>query len=333
MRKFLSFFLLTLLLVNSPVFSEGSVSENKFQSEIQQVINVFQSYDKDSIANLIYYPLEMRHPVSDISNKSEMIKRFNEVFDEALLERLSTSKVSDWEYMGWRGIMFDNGTAWIDEDGRILSINHQTKKQKILRKAIVEADKKSLHSSVKDYKRAIHKINIKQGVVRVDEISDANYRLSIWFNGRPIIDEPNVRIENGKVRREGSAGSTHYTFNKDHYKYEFGNPMIGSEANPAIPYLEIHAGDSLIFDESEKPQYRTKKKENTSADRLTSRFKNMLEVLLIGMILGVLYWLVGLVLNLLFKVEIRSGKGYLIVIVFGGFIVQQALISSIKSII
>jgi|LWDU01.1.fsa_nt_gi hypothetical protein len=195
------------------------------------------------------------------------------------------------------------------------------------------ADKKLLHSSVKDYKRAVHKINIKQGVVRVDEVSDANYRLTIWFNGRPTIDKPNVHIENGSLRREGSAGSTYYTFTKDPYRYEFGNPMIGSEANPAIPYLEIRAGDSLIFEESEKPQYQTKKKEITSADRLTSRFKNMLELLLLGLTLGILYWFVGLIVNLLFKVEIRSGRGYLIVIVLGGFVVQQALISVLKSII
>lgn len=333
MRKAASLFFLILFFVNFSAFAKDGVSENKFKTEIQQAISIFQSYNKDSIANLIYYPLEIGHPISDISNKSEMIKRFDEVFDKNLLERLSSSNVNDWEYMGWRGIMFDNGTVWLDEDGRILSINYQTEKQRMLQKAIIENDKNSLHASVKDYDKAIHKINIKQGVVRVDKVSSDNYRLTIWFNGRLTTDKPNIHIENGKLRREGSAGSTHYTFNKAPYKYEFGNPVIGSESDPAIPYLEMYIGNTLVFDESDKPKYQAKNKEITSADRLTARFKNMLEVVLIGLILGVLYWLVGFILNLLFKVEIRSSKGYLIVIVFGGFVVQQVLISALRSII
>ena len=74
-----------------------------------------------------------------------------------------------------------------------------------------------------------------------------------------------------------------------------------------------------------------KKKEMTSGDKLKQTYKNMLELLLLGLFLMPIYWLIGWMIKALLLVEIRSNKGYFVVGVFGGFALQQILISVIKS--
>ena len=73
------------------------------------------------------------------------------------------------------------------------------------------------------------------------------------------------------------------------------------------------------------------KKEMTSPDKLKSYFKNFIEVLLLGLFLASIYWLIGWVIKALLEIEIRSSNGYGVVIVLGGYLLQQILISVIKS--
>ena len=97
-------------------------------------------------------------------------------------------------------------------------------------------------------------------------------------------------------------------------------------AGELVDGVRLDAGDYTAYLDKV-----AKKKEMTSPDKLKSYFKNFIEVLLLGLFLMPIYWLIGWMIKALLLVEIRSNKGYFVVGVFGGFALQQILISVIKS--
>lgn len=55
------------------------------------------------------------------------------LFDEALVGRIAESQPSDWDKLGWRGVMLDNGKVWVADGSRkIIAINYTTQRVKQL---------------------------------------------------------------------------------------------------------------------------------------------------------------------------------------------------------
>ena len=110
----------TLLLFSNYTFADGlSASEQK---EVQYIINLFKKNDSNAISNTIRYPLNREEPIPSIDNKAQMKQRFQQVFDHKLVQNIATSKLTQWESMGWRGIMLDQGTVWISNK-QITAVN------------------------------------------------------------------------------------------------------------------------------------------------------------------------------------------------------------------
>lgn len=64
--------------------------------------------------------------------------------------------------MGWRGIMLDNGTIWIDSDeGKIIAVNYQSDFEKKLRKELINKEKENVHVSLKTFESPTYKIKTK----------------------------------------------------------------------------------------------------------------------------------------------------------------------------
>lgn len=61
--------------------------------------------------------------------------------------------MSDWSKFDWRGIMFGDGAIWIDENGKIISINYQSDQEKQLLVKAIQDDKKELPKSLQDFKK------------------------------------------------------------------------------------------------------------------------------------------------------------------------------------
>ncbi|MCV5779128.1 hypothetical protein OFN45_32995, partial [Escherichia coli] len=78
-----------------------------------------EARDHQALANQMKYPFKQEYPIPAIKNASEMLTRFDEVFDDAILKSIATSRVGqDWQAMGWRGIMLGSGEVWMDFDGK-----------------------------------------------------------------------------------------------------------------------------------------------------------------------------------------------------------------------
>lgn len=120
--KILFFF----LLISSVVFSQNEKLDKTKTENIQKVIKLFQTKNIDGITKIVTYPLRREYPIPDVKNEADFKKRFNQIFDAKIINKISNSKIEQWSEVGWRGIMLDNGYLWIDTDGRITALNYQS---------------------------------------------------------------------------------------------------------------------------------------------------------------------------------------------------------------
>ena len=227
-------------------YDSDPYSKIQYIDDIRKVINTIKGGSEKKIASLVKYPLAMSYPVPDINNEEEFIERFDEVFDEAILEKIASSSTDDWNTVGWRGIMFDNGMVWIDYDGLIKAVNYQSEKEKQIQNELIEKERATLHISVQEFMQPLHHVYIDNDIVRVDKMPDDSFRLVIWKD-KDATQQPDLVIGNGVIEFHGSGGGASYLFKDQDYTYDFGDPYIGSKADPAIPYLEIYEGDDLIY--------------------------------------------------------------------------------------
>ncbi|KAA1151218.1 hypothetical protein EU510_15325 [Pseudoalteromonas sp. FUC4] len=245
--KYLSQILLCLsLLFTSSTFA----LEQKYHEFVLPVITAFAAHDKSTIAALISYPLKRQYPIPDIKNEAEFINRFDEVFDDELVAVIASSNIdTDWEGGGWRGTMLNNGVMWIDADGKIIGINHQTAKEQVFAKRLIEQDKQSLHSSVNNFEKPVLDWKTANYHIRVDDLGDHNYRYAVWGINKKPSDKPDMVLINGDITFEGSGGNHHYTFKNGRYSYILHVIIIGCDTSPP-GWLEVYKDDErLLFED------------------------------------------------------------------------------------
>ena len=151
--KYLNYILLCLFLLFT---SNTFALEQKYHESVLPVIAAFKTQDKTAIAAHIRYPLKRQYPLPDIKNEAEFINRFDEVFDDELVAVIGSSNINtDWDSVGWRGIMLNNGVMWLDTDGKIIGINSHTAKEQAFAIRLIEQDKQSLHSSINTFEEPV----------------------------------------------------------------------------------------------------------------------------------------------------------------------------------
>ena len=172
---------------------------------IAALLKVIASRDRSLIANEISYPLGRYYPLQPIQSKAELLKRFDEVFDASFLRELAGSDpMQDWKEMGWRGIMFKNGSLWLDFDYKILAVNHETLLTRRLLAAAIQKQKDRLPASLRDFDQPILEWRTPKYLIRVDLKGD-DYRLAL-LDGKSPTRILRV-LHHGDFHFEGTMGS------------------------------------------------------------------------------------------------------------------------------
>ncbi|WP_026804448.1 hypothetical protein [Aliarcobacter lanthieri] len=214
-------FKIIFLVIFSFLFGNSDELKVSQIENIQKTIKAFQENDIEYISNnVIKYPLKRQYPIPSIKNQEELKKRFSEVFDDELIKEIKNSKIEDWSEMGWRGIMLNQGTLWLNFDQIIIAINYQSDFEKRLRENLIKQDKEQLHSSLKDFIEPTYKIKTKNFLIRIDKIDDSKYRYSSWKIGRSQSSKPDLVLLNGEIEYQGTIGYQYFTFKNRNYTYE-----------------------------------------------------------------------------------------------------------------
>lgn len=225
--------LLGTLWVALPVSADEEQLPAEYRPFVQQLVDAAEARDHQALANQMKYPFKQEYPIPAIKTPAEMMNRFGEVFDDVILTSIATSRVGqDWQAMGWRGIMLGSGEVWMDFDGKVIGINHQTAQAAKLKAELIARQKSDLHPSVREYKNPALMWQTEKFHIRIDELDDGHYRYASWAKGKTLADKPDLVLKNGTVRVEGSGGNHTYLFTSGPYRYECVVTVLGERGVP-----------------------------------------------------------------------------------------------------
>lgn len=232
------------------IFSNLVLSQDlkpDYQKFIKAFIENVKEGKKEAVANMISYPFKREYPIPAIKNKTEFIKRYNEIFDVALKnEIIKSNPAKDWSEMGWRGIMLNQGTIWFDTDGRLISINYRSKFEKDLKNNIIDKEKTKLHASIAKFKAPECILETSKFRIRIDDLGNNNYRYASWSLKKKMTQEPDLVISKGKVILDGNGGNHRFEFKKGEYIYECHiSPLRENGTAPAG--LTIYQNKKIIL--------------------------------------------------------------------------------------
>lgn len=155
----------------------------------------------------------------------------------------------DWSDAGWRGIMLHNGIVWIDYDGKLITPNYTSDKEKTIEEKWINYEKELLHTDLKDFKETIHTIETDKLIVRIDLLEDGKYRYASWSIDSEISDKPDLVINNGERTLDGSGGNHHFTFTNGQYSYIVFVNFLGTGETPPFN-LEVTKNNEVVLNQS-----------------------------------------------------------------------------------
>jgi hypothetical protein len=261
------FYFLFLISINN-LFSQV-VLEKRYQLLVEPFVEAVVNNDRKKITELIYYPLRRQYPIPPIHNKEEMIERYDQVFDEKLINIIKNSSVeTDWQAIGWHGIGFMDGLILIDyDDGKICSINYQSLQEKGIRKNIILEIKNNLHESLREFKEPCLLCETETYILRIDLLDNDNfnyiYRLVLWTKGKNQKESPDMVLINGEITFSGSGENHYYIFEHNNYQY--------------ILYIDVMSekyGYFMIYRGIDKDWYDIPNRENIILEENINKIEN-----------------------------------------------------------
>ncbi|TDW50243.1 hypothetical protein EV144_102679 [Flavobacterium sp. 270] len=227
--KILSLFLIVL----SVNFAPAQDLKPEYQKGIIYFIDCVKNNKKEAVAGLIKFPFGREYPIPVVKNKAEFIKRYDQIFDTTLKNKIIKSNpAKDWSQMGWRGIMLYQGDVWMDEEGHLISINYQSKAESDLKAKLIKGQQNALHPSIAKFKAPVCVLETSKFRIRIDDLGNDNYRYASWSLNQKMSEKPDLVITNGKFVADGSGGNHHYEFKKGIFLYECDIIVLGEDSSP-----------------------------------------------------------------------------------------------------
>ena len=248
MKKLLYVLLIGIMVQNI----SGQDLRPEYQKFIKKFIDNVKNDRKEVVAEAIKYPLRRENPIPSIKNKTEFVKRYDEIFDTKLKTEISQSNpAKDWSEVGWRGIMLNQGTLWMDTDGKVFSIIYQSKVENDIKSKLIASEKSKLHPSITKFKEPQIIIETSKFRVRIDDLGNDNYRYASWSVKQLMSEKPDLIITNGKWFHDGTGGNNHYDFKKGNFLYQCYITVLGTK-DSAPASLTIYQNGREILNQDAK---------------------------------------------------------------------------------
>lgn len=244
----LGLFLVSMVLV--PNVNAEKPTANKFVDELKDIL---RSGDKIKLAKKIV-PLQRDYPVPDIETEADFIKRYDQIFDENLVDAiLNSSTQFDWDELSSRYLRLrsDHG-VWMDFEGKIIKIDYIPEKGKEYEKMLIDEIKESLHSSLSDLDSPVLYLETKDFKARVDKLKKSGYRFACWSINNGINKKPDLILEKGVLENYGNGGNHAYVFTNNDLKYKVEFELLGSAESDLGVFLRVENGNKIIFDQKTK---------------------------------------------------------------------------------
>lgn len=207
------------------------VIDNRFT----RIIRLVKEDRVDVLSKLIVYPIKRSNPLPDITNAKEFTTYYPIIFDEAYkrkLKRYSTSVIM--EHNGLYGLIGNSfhGDIWMDDEGKIRSLNIESKQEVILRNQLTKKIQQQAYPSVNSWKRNIIVGKSDKLLVRVDLMANDSIRYVSWSKGKSISEKPDLVLLNGKQESQGTMGGCTWIFKNGDWTYIVDDVEMCADDSP-----------------------------------------------------------------------------------------------------
>ena len=230
--------------------SYAQLSRPEYKDVVDYFVDCIKNTDIDKLDSIVAYPIERPYPIPPIRNKQELKKRYSEIFDDYLTSLIvNSNSAEDWSDVGWRGIMLNRGAVWIDYDGKLITTNHISDKEKAVQQKWINYEKGALHADLKEFQKPIYTIETAQFIVRVDLLEKRRFRYASWSKDSKLSDQPDLVLNNGVRMFEGTGGNHHYKFTNGQYTYVVYANVLGPHEEPPFN-LEVSRNDKVLLNQA-----------------------------------------------------------------------------------
>ncbi|WP_426483443.1 hypothetical protein [Flavobacterium sp. 2] len=244
MKRSYLFVILSILICN---YASAQEASSEYQIFAKRFIENIKDNKKEALADLVVYPLNREYPIPDIIDKTDFIKRYDEVFDANFKDQIIKSNPEkNWYDMGLRGIMLNKGSIWLDVDGRLTAVNYLSKFEIDLKKKLIAEQKNDLDASINYFQTPICILETDKFIIRIDDLGKNNYRFASWTIGKKMSEKPDMILYKGKLIVEGIGGNHQYEFANDKYTYECAIIILGEKNSPPARFT-IYQGSKKIL--------------------------------------------------------------------------------------
>lgn len=228
-------------------FVSGQEKNKEYQKFVTDFIDCFKSKNPECIISKINFPFRREYPIPDIKNGKEFLSMYKEVFDDSLIAMIVKSSPSvDWSKMGWRGIMFLDGQIWLELNGKLVSVNYQSKVEREKREKLISEEKKTLYESLREFKEPVRILETSTFRIRIDDLGNGNYRYASWSLKNKMSEKPDLVLENGEFIPEGSGGNHRFEFKNEDYVYDCVIILLGAENSPPAKLKVYKNGKEIL---------------------------------------------------------------------------------------
>lgn len=238
-------YIVFLIFCSHTIFSQDLKPE--YQKFVKSFIANVKSNNKAGVATFISFPLQREYPIPSVKNKADFIKRYDQIFDTALKNKIIKSNpTKDWSEMGWRGIMLLQGDIWMDTDGKVITINYQSQYEKKQKTKLIASEKGKLNPAIATFKAPVCVLETSKFRIRIDDLGNDNFRYASWSIKKAMSDAPDLVITKGKDISDGSGGNHHYEFKKGNFTYECAIIVIGTSDSPPASLTIYQDGKEIL---------------------------------------------------------------------------------------
>ena len=176
MKKRLTFLVIVtgFALINCEAQDSLQIAE-----DFKEIIRLIRTDSLSKLAGLINYPLMRPNPIPDILTIKDFVSYAPILFDSSFkMKLLSYDDSVIFYHNGYYGLVGGrfHGDIWIDEDGRIESVNSHSMGELELQKKMTKEIKSKIYPSVNSLKKNILVCESDKFLIRVVLLDDNKLR-------------------------------------------------------------------------------------------------------------------------------------------------------------
>jgi hypothetical protein len=237
MKPILTLFTAVLFLSN---FARASFDSSMIK-RFRKIVRLIETDNAKELSKLVQYPLKRTNPLPDIHNAGEFITYYPILFDNAFKQMLKAYDDSViFEHHNAYGLVGGSfsGEIWIDEDGKVSTVNYSSAEEQKRRHGLTEKIKKETYGSVNTWDENVVVARSEKLLIRVDR-TDKGLRYVCWGKGKTQKDPPDIVLYNGTEEAQGTQGGWTWTFKNGNWTYIVDDAELCEEASLCGFFLEL----------------------------------------------------------------------------------------------